>query len=294
MLLLCVAFFWGSAYVVAKALLQSGFAPIAVATFRFVLAGALSGVMMLFNKIFDARYRVFVERKDVLVLFLLALTGVTFFFIIQYTGIGLASASIASIMVSLVSPILISLFSVRLLKEHLRRTQILGIGIASMGTIVVVGETTLTLRNDSNFLLGSLLLLITPFLWATYTIVGKRILEKYDAFLIVAYVNMFGALFLIPFSLAENSFQEVFLLNVNEWLAIIYLGFVCSLLGYLIWYHVLKKVNAGVTGSFMFVQPLITGLLATSFLSEELSWPVVAGGILTFVGVYLVSRKWKS
>jgi drug/metabolite transporter (DMT)-like permease len=290
-LMLCLTFFWGSAYVVAKEILRDGLTPVAIATFRFLLAGILFLPVLLFNKTRNREYRLFIERRDAAVVLLLALTGVTFYFIIQYTGIKMAGASIASIMVSLLSPIVISLFSAKVLRERLTRKQVLGIGIASTGTATVVAGTTLSLGNDSNFLIGSLILLLTPFLWATYTIAGKRILERYDPLLVVAYVNIFGALCLIPFSLAENSFQEIFSLTMNEWLGILYLGSICSLLGYLIWFYVLKQISATVTSSFMFAQPLITVLLATAFLNEELTLPVMVGGLLIFIGVYLVGRK---
>lgn len=292
LLMLCLTFFWGSAYVVAKEILRDGLTPIAIATFRFLLAGALFLPVLLLNKIRNREYRLFIERKDVPVLLLLALTGVTFYFIVQYTGIKMAGASIASITVSLLSPIVISLFSAKVLKERLTKKQVLGIGIASIGTATVVAGTTLSLGNDANFLIGSLILLLTPFLWATYTIAGKRILEKYDPLLTVAYVNIFGALCLIPFSLAENSFQGIFSLTMNEWLGILYLGSICSLLGYLIWFYVLKQISATVTSSFMFAQPLITVLLAAAFLNEDLTLPIVIGGLLIFIGVYLVGRKW--
>jgi drug/metabolite transporter (DMT)-like permease len=292
LLMLCLTFFWGSAYVVAKEILRNGLTPIAIATFRFLLAGALFLPVLLLNRTRSRGYRLLIERKDVPVLLLLALTGVTFYFIVQYTGIEMAGASIASIMVSLLSPIVIGLFSAKVLKERLTKKQVLGIGIASIGTATVVAGTTLSLGNDANFLIGSLILLLTPFLWATYTIAGKRILEKYDAVLTVAYVNIFGALCLIPFSLAENSFQGILSLTVNEWLGVLYLGSVCSLLGYLIWFYVLKQISATVTSSFMFAQPLITVLLSAAFLNEDLTLPIVVGGFLIFIGVYLVGRKW--
>jgi drug/metabolite transporter (DMT)-like permease len=97
---------------------------------------------------------------------------------------------------------------------------------------------------------------------------------------------------LIPFSLAENSFQGILSLTVNEWLGVLYLGSVCSLLGYLIWFYVLKQISATVTSSFMFAQPLITVLLSAAFLNEDLTLPIVVGGFLIFIGVYLVGRKW--
>jgi drug/metabolite transporter (DMT)-like permease len=293
-LMLCVILFWGSSFVVVKVTLQEGLTPIAIATFRFLTAGGLFVVTLVLNKSRNPDYMVFVEKKDFLKLLLLALTGVTFFFIAQYTGIQMASASIAAIFVCLISPILISVFSARMFKEGLMKKHVLGIGTAAAGTFTVITGGTLNVQgNGTNFLLGSSILLSTPLMWAAYTLMGKKIMEKYDPFLVVAYVNILGGLFLIPFSLAENSFHEAFAMNINEWSAVLFLAFTCSFLGYFIWFHVMNKVKAAVTSSFLFAEPLITVLFATIFSvpGEQITLFTVAGGLLIFTGVYLVTRR---
>ena len=80
----------------------------------------------------------------------------TFFFYIQYTGIQLAGASIAAIMVCLLSPILITVFSAKLFGDRLRKRQILGIAVAAAGTLLVVLADLLNLKGSMNFLVGNL------------------------------------------------------------------------------------------------------------------------------------------
>jgi drug/metabolite transporter (DMT)-like permease len=233
----------------------------------------------------------FVDRKDAPTLLVLALTGVTFFFIAQYTGIQMASASLASILVCLLSPILIGAISARMFKEPLMRKQIIGIGIGAVGTFTVVAGSALDLKNNMTFFLGALILLFTPLMWAAYTLLGKKIMERYSAFLVVAYVNILGGLCLVPFSLAEGSFGGIFTLNVQEWSAIVYLAFTCSLMAYFIWFYVMKRVRAAVASAFLFGEPPITVMFATIFVGEEITLSTIVGGLLIFVGVYLVSRR---
>jgi drug/metabolite transporter (DMT)-like permease len=291
-LMLVLILFWGSSFVVVKlALRDEGLTPIAVATFRFLVAGGLFLVVLLVKKSRKGEYRLLVERKDVPTMLFLALTGVTFFFTAQYTGIQMAGASIAAILVCLLSPILISILSARIFKEHLTKKQIFGIGVAVGGTFTVIIGGSLSFKSNTEFLLGSLILLSPPFLWATYSIIGKKIMEKYDAFLIVAYVNMLGGLCLVPFSLIEGSFHLIFTMSLYGWLAILFLSVTCSVLGYYIWFYVLKQVKAAVTSSFLFAEPLITALLAITFVGETINLFIVAGGFLIFAGVYLVTRR---
>ena len=202
----------------------------------------------------------------------------------------MAGASIAAILVCLLSPILISVFSARLFSERLSRTQALGISVAVAGTLSVVSGDLLNLEGNTQFFVGTLILLSTPVLWAVYSLLGAKIMKRYDAFLVVAYVSLLGGLFLVPFSIAENSFLQILTLGTNEWLAILYLSFTCSLVGYYIWFYVLQKAGS-TASSFLFAEPLVTVIFAYVFINETISLSVIAGAILIFIGVYLVTAK---
>ena len=290
-LMLFLITFWGSSFVVVKAILREGLSPIAIATFRFLLAGGFFLIVLLLNRIRNRNYRILVEKKDAPVLVLLAFSGVTIFFIAQYTGIQMASASVASILVCLLSPVLISLFSIYMFKENLSKMQLLGIATASVGTLTVIVGGTLDLEGNLTFFLGSLILLATPLLWTAYTLLGKKIMKKYNPFLIVAQVNILGGLFLVPFSLTEDSFKNIFALAGQEWLAILYLASTCSLLGYFIWFYVIKQSSSAATSSFLFAEPLTTVLFAAILIREEITPFAVGGGLLIFIGVFLITSR---
>lgn len=290
-LMLCLITFWGSSFVVVKEVLKEGLTPVSIATFRFLVAGALFLVALFLNRARQPSYRLLVEKKDVKALVFLALSGVTLFFMVQYTGISMAGPSIAAILVCLLAPVLISVFSAWLFREHLKRRQIVGIGAAALGTFTIVAGDVFSSQGNSAFLQGSLLLLLTPLMWAGYTIVGKKLMEKYDPFLVVSYVSILGGLLLVPFSLAENSFHLIATVSLQGWLLILFLAFTCSLLGYYIWFYVMKRVKAAVASSFLFGEPLITALFAVTFVGDRITVPIVAGGLLVFVGVLAVTWK---
>jgi len=84
-LMLTLILFWGSSFVVVKIALEEGLAPITIATFRFLIAGGLFIIAVLVEKGKNRDYKLLIEKKDLPAMLLLALTGVTFFFIAQYT-----------------------------------------------------------------------------------------------------------------------------------------------------------------------------------------------------------------
>lgn len=288
-LMLTLITFWGSSFVIVKITLNEALTPIAIATFRFLIAGGLFLVALLFKRRARRNCKILFEMKDAPTLLLLALTGVTFFFTAQYTGIQMAGASIASILVCLLSPILITIFSARIFREELTRKQVFGIATAAAGTLTVITGGTLSVSATMEFFLGSLVLLFTPVLWAIYSLLGKKVMQKYNPFLVVAYVTMLGGLCLIPFSLAENSLHQILTISQNGWLAILFLSVFCSLLGYYIWFHVINQAGAAITSSFLFAEPLVTVLFATTFIGEKLTLLILLGGLLIFIGVYLVT-----
>ena len=290
-LMLCLITFWGSSFVVVKEVLKEGLTPVSIATFRFLVAGALFLVALFLNRVRQPRYRLLVEKKDIKTLVLLALSGVTLFFMVQYTGISMAGASIASILVCLLAPVLISVFSAWLFRERLKRRQVAGIVGAALGTFTIVAGDVFSSQGNSAFLQGSLLLLLTPLMWTGYSLLGKKMMEKDDPFLVVAYVSILGGLLLVPFSLAENSFRLISAVSLQGWLFILFLASTCSLLGYYIWFHVMKQVKAAEASSFLFGEPLVTALFAITFIGENITASVVAGGLLVFVGVVLVTWK---
>jgi drug/metabolite transporter (DMT)-like permease len=289
--MLCLIIFWGSSFVVVKALLLQGLTPIAIATFRFLVAGALFLAALLVQKVRKPLSQAVFEGKDILTFVGLSLVGVTFFFIAQCVGINLAGASVAAILVCFLSPILIALFSTRIFNEALTRRQFLGLAVAGIGTLVVITGGTMDLSSNPTFLFGSLILLLTPILWASYTLGGKRLIEKYSPFLVVAYVNIIGGLFLVPFSLAENSLHGILTLSLQAWGEILYLAVTCSFIGYFIWFYVMNRVKAAVTSSFLFAEPLVTVLFATALIGETITPLILTGGLLIFAGVLLITRK---
>ena len=70
------------------------FLPLQLLLDRFLIAGAFFLIALFVKKRITPDYDLGVKRKDLLILLVLALTGVTFFFTVQYTGIQLAGAGL--------------------------------------------------------------------------------------------------------------------------------------------------------------------------------------------------------
>ncbi|MFN2439882.1 MAG: EamA family transporter, partial [Chitinophagaceae bacterium] len=53
----------------------------------------------------------------------------------------------------------------------------------------------------------------------------------------------------------------------------------------------LQHLGAGVTGSYIYTQPVFATIIASFFLDETLTWQKLLAACFIFSGVYLVSFK---
>jgi len=127
-------------------------------------------------------------------------------------------------------------------------------------------------------------------MWAIYSLLGEKMMNKYDPFLVVAYVTIIGGVCLVPFSFAEGSFFQILTIGADAWFGILYLAVTCSILSYWIWFYVLKKAGS-TTSSFLFGEPLVTAVFAAAFIGEKLTVFVISGAFLIFIAVYIVNSK---
>ena len=72
------------------------------------------------------------------------------------------------------------------------------------------------------------------------------------------------------------------------------LGFIVIAATFLAYYfnvYGILHLGAGVTGSYIYTQPIFAVIIATVFLNEPLNFQKIIAGVLIFFGVFLVSRK---
>ena len=69
------------------------------------------------------------------------------------------------------------------------------------------------------------------------------------------------------------------------------LGIFCSGLAYVFWYDALQEIPAGQLGVFLYLEPLVTVLVAALLLNEAILLSSLLGGFLILSGVWIVQMK---
>jgi drug/metabolite transporter (DMT)-like permease len=134
------------------------------------------------------------------------------------------------------------------------------------------------------------LILISAPNWAVFSVLSRRGLRTYPATLLIFYVMGFGWLFTSILFFSGPGLDQITQLNRVGWAAIVFLGVACSGLAYLFWYDALDNLPIAQAGSFVYLEPFITVLLAAILLNEPLLWSSLAGGGMILVGVTLVQK----
>jgi drug/metabolite transporter (DMT)-like permease len=75
------------------------------------------------------------------------------------------------------------------------------------------------------------------------------------------------------------------------WFAIIYLGFVASGTGYLVYYSLIQSIGPTKTTLVTYIFPVVGVILGVVFLGETLVWNTVVGGIMVIFGIVVVNWK---
>jgi len=101
---------------------------------------------------------------------------------------------------------------------------------------------------------------------------------------------LFGGVFLfIGTFLFEDTYLQLTSVSV---FVIIWLIFMATIVQFAVWYYLLQKNDPGKTSAFLFLAPFFGVVSGWILLDETLQWYVGLGGLLIFIGIFLVN--WKS
>lgn len=173
--------------------------------------------------------------------------------------------------------------------DRFTRLRSLGILLAAAGAIYLIGPDRIQFTPETT--LGNAMIAANALAYAFYLVLSKPILKRYDSLTVVAWVFAFGALFVAPFGLAETAASgSVSGIPWSAWLAIGFIVAVPTVGAYALNAWALKRSAPSVVATYVYLQPLLTGLLAVLMHGEAVDPRAVPAAVLIFVGVALSTR----
>jgi len=277
---------WGGTFIATKFALRD-VSPASLVWLRFGM-----GVLILGATVIQRKQFALPKRAEWAYFALVGFLGVTFHQWLQATGLITAQATTTAWIVATI-PIFTALLGWFFLKEKLRWLQIAGIGLATCGVLLIVSKGDLPALTSGKFSTpGDFLILISAVNWAVFSILSRRGLAAHPPAQMMFYVMLLGWLFssLWLFGFGPG-WSEIPQISTTGWISILILGIFGSGLAYIAWYDALHVLPAAQLSAFIYIEPLVTVVIAASLLAEAMTAISMIGGVLTILGVYLVNRK---
>lgn len=271
--LVLVQLFFGTLPIAVKVALRE-LTPPALALLR------VSGASLLFVVL----QRVFVRerirgRRDYLALASYAVFGVIANQLLYITALSLTTATAAQMMVA-AGPALTLLAAIVLGKETATRLKWTGIAVAASGAVYLVSARGAGMGSAP----GNLLALLNVASYSVYLVISRGLLRRYDALTVITWVFVFGTIGIIPWGIAPL-LREIGHARPATWAAMAFIIVFPSVGAYWLNVYALKRVESSVVSVFVYLQPVITALIAVPTLHEHVSARLVPAALLIFSGV---------
>jgi len=273
-----VAFFWASAFPATKYGLQY-YTPEALTLFRFLIAAAVLLGYCAWKKIPPP------EKKDLPLFAVAGFFGQFLYMWAFSVGTYFVPSGVSSFIISS-APIFALILSITFLKE--RAGFIIWLGVLT--SFVGLGIISLMQGGYFQLNIGTLLLLVASVSTSIFTVIQRRLVERYSAIQASTYSVAFGTLFMFiffPMLIREIPYAPM---HVN--LMVVYLGIFPAALAYFFWSLALSKAKKTVyVTSFMYLVPFIASIIAFFWLGERLSILTLIGGAIIITGMVITNLK---
>lgn len=277
--MICIV--WGTTYLAIRVGVEH-LPPMLFAGFRWIIAGSI------FMTFLYLRGKHLPSKKEVVhlgIMGLLLLGGGNGLVVVaeQWIPSGLTALIITTIPFWIIG--LETFFPDR---PKLNLTSIAGLILGLLGILLIFGRDISTMFNSS-YIVGIISLLAAEFFWALGTLYSKH--KKISVHpLMGASVQMLVAgvvLTLLGTSLGEFS---VFTLETNSTLALLYLIFAGSIIGYGSYIYAVAHLPLSLVSTYAYINPVIALFLGWLILNEHIDSITIVASVIVFAGVALVKR----
>ena len=268
---------WGASFVATRVALQT-FTPVGLVALRLAMATILLAAAGAALK-----RRILTAREDLPVCVFLGLV-LAAHQLIQAIGLQFTSAINAGWIIAF-TPIPLALGGQLVLHQRLSPGGWLGVAVATSGIALIVVSTTPGLQEART---GDLLQLLSCVTWAVYTLAGARVVRRNGALGVNVPATAAGAAVLV-LAAGATGFVHADLTRAT-FAAALFLSLVCSGVGYYLWYKALDEHGAARVGSYLYLEPFVTVVVAAALIGEPIRFPVIGGGLLVLAGVWRVAR----
>ena len=283
LLLIITVLLWASNFVVGRGIHEL-IPPVALAFWRW--AAALLILMPFAAKPLLMQRDLICRHWKILTL--LGVMAISNFSVFIYMALHFTTA-INTALISSATPILIVIISGIGYGDRITPKQALGAAVSLTGLLWIISRGDVTVISQVRFSKGDLWTLAAGLNWALYSVLLRRRPRQLNPVAFLASLIMVGLAALLPVYLWELASGTVFQVSLSAAAGVIYIALFPSLLAYVCWNKAVASVGANKAGFFMHLMPVFSAIMAIGFLDERLEAFHLAGILLIFMGILLVT-----
>ncbi len=282
--LVLTAFIWGGTWIAGRAAVQE-MAPLAVASWRFLLATLVLGILVQHREGLP-RWTV----RDWMVLASLGLTGIFLYNVFFLYGLQHVEAGRGALVVAFI-PAIIALADWLVFRLPMTPLKALGVSLALFGCLLVVtrGHPARLLMGEVGF--GEWLLLGTALAWTAYTLINRGITVRFSPLGLAFGGCLTGWLMLTACALIDGSLFSYSSITWRAPASIVFLGIFGTAVAFTWYSEAIAHVGSTRASAFINLVPVFAVLLGALLLDERLEAAVLAGGAAVIGGVLITNRS---
>lgn len=220
--------------------------------------------------------------------FLLGLTGFGLSFGLAYMGQQLAPATDVALIV-VAEPIMIIAWARAITGQPAPPRIVPAAFFAFAGVALIAFQGQPPPTTLANHLIGDALVVAGAAVQGWYTVYGEQMARRMPAVPLAWATIGYGTITLLPGAAYELIRGRVAPLDLDAWLAVVYLAIGCTVVGYLAWFILLRRAESRILGVSMYLQPVVGVAAAAVFLGESVTWRTFAGAALIIGSVAAAS-----
>ena len=272
---------WSINYIVGKTTL-SHIDALTLASFRAEVVAA-----MLLAIYFAQRQHTPLRTRDVWTFTYLGFLGYAVNQGCFVIGLG-RTTSEHSVVIIAASPILILLLASAMRLERLTAAKVLGMAICFLGVVLL--ETEQGSPTHSPLLAGDLITLAGSLGFSAHTVLGKKVARAYDTISMNTFNAVVAAILFLPLAVRQGIRLDWSAVGWAGWMGLVYMAALSAVAGYLLFYWLLRHMEASRVVVVNYLQPVVVVLLSIPILGEHPSGRLIASAALVLLGVYLAER----
>lgn len=203
-------------------------------------------------------------------------------FICFYQAVKLTSIANATLL-GITAPMFTLLIEHFVFKRKFKKIVFIGFAVALFGTLMIAGFSASTTDSAE---IGKLYGLSAALCIAVVYLLANKIRAETSTVSYTRLLYLIAALFL--FVIASTNGENIFELNKSDYLWLLALGLIPTILGHSLLYYGIKFTSPTIIASVPLGEPVIASVLAWMIFLEKVPFITLAGGILILFGVYLI------